>query len=380
MSKDYISNMVLTLFLTEGMSLKEWDRIGLLQREMALYVRLVEHGVHVQIFSWGDVGDLYYEQMFSGIKVLIVPYYQKNPTFKNRIHLFRATRTLKKSDVFKSNQIQGSDVALEYGARFGIPVITRCGYLWSQFTQRQTSDPELLNRAVELERAAFTNAHAGITSSPRDRDYVTREYGLVEGKVTCVPNYVDQTVFSATFEGREEGHLLYVGRLSPQKNLPALLSAVDKSKFVKKLTLIGHGELHKELSESALKISKEVEFLGTIPNHKIAEYMKTCTAYILPSFYEGLPKTLLEAMSCGCACIGTDVEGIREVLSNGVTGVLCTTDESSIMESIDSVFNDDSLRVKLGKAASSTIDKTYSLNKVLELEKQVYQKVLLIRN
>jgi glycosyltransferase involved in cell wall biosynthesis len=362
--------------MTQGMSLKKWDELGLLNREMAIYEKLMQDGFQVQIFSWGDVGDLYYESEYPNLKVLIIPYYQQNLTWKNRIHLFRAKQYLKNSHLIKTNQINGADVALAYSKKYNIPMITRCGYLLSQFTERQSQDESYIAHIKELERKVFVESDAGITSNPRDKDFVTQAYNLPADKVVCVPNYVDQKTFSPVFENRDEGHLLYIGRLSEQKNLFALLEAVAKSTVVNKLTIIGRGEQEKELQERADELSVPAEFLGAIPNKDLPGYLQRCTAYILPSHYEGLPKTLLEAMSCCCACIGTDVEGIREVLEDGVNGKLCDKDSESLQMAIEEVLTDEKMRKKLGRSAFETIKEIYGLEKVVEVEKVVYERVI----
>lgn len=346
---------------------------------MAIYVALMERGYHVQIYSWGDVRDLYYESVYPKLKVLIIPYYERNASWRNMIHRYKAIRALKKSDLIKTNQIQGADMALEYSKRYGIPMITRCGYLLSRFTERQSEDQIYIDRMKALEKKVFVEADAGITSNPRDRDVVTEEYDLPDGKVTCVPNYVDQSTFSPVFDGRENGHLLYIGRLSPQKNLFALIEAVAGAKHVEKLTIIGQGEQREELEEKAgaLADKVDIDFKGAIPNDQLPSYLQRCTAYILPSYYEGLPKTLLEAMSCGCACIGTDVEGIREVIVNGENGVLAHMDKVALQQVIERVMSDGSLRERIGKGAYETIKETYSLKNVVEVEKSVYEGVIL---
>ena len=56
--------------------------------------------------------------------------------------------------------------------------------------------------------------------------------------------------------------------------------------------------------------------------------------FILPSYYEGHPKVLLEAMSCGLPCIGTNVRGIREDVEHMKTGYLCETDHNSIADGL----------------------------------------------
>jgi len=377
---------VLTLFLTENMSLKEWDRLGLLNREMAIYVKLMDV-FSIQIFSYGNVGDLAYEKSYSDLKVLIIPYYKKNLTLKNRWHLFKAESSLRKSAILKTNQIKGADKAVYYSKKYDIPLVTRCGYLLSTFTERQTKDNSELKKVLFKEKEAFNQARFGITSSERDREFVIKTHGISSQKMITVPNYVDQDVFSKIkFDTCTESNkldkqenkrvVLFIGRLNDQKNLFSLIDAYNLSEYANKLIIIGQGEDLNKLEKKASFLSKSVEFVGPIPNNKLPFYLKQANVFILPSLYEGLPKTLLEAMSCGVPCIGTDVEGIQEVITNGKDGVLCATDFKSIANALDLVLSDSELANELGNQAHLTIKEKYSLEKVLEIEKSIYKRIL----
>jgi glycosyltransferase involved in cell wall biosynthesis len=89
-----------------------------------------------------------------------------------------------------------------------------------------------------------------------------------------------------------------------------------------------------------------------------------------------MPKSLLEAMSCGLPCIGTDVTGINEVLTHEDTGFLCNTDPVSLRTAITRVFADEKLRKRLGTSAREHILKTYSLDEVTSAEASVYDEIL----
>ena len=77
-------------------------------------------------------------------------------------------------------------------------------------------------------------------------------------------------------------------------------------------------------------------------------FLNRASAFILPSKYEGHPKSLIEAMSCGLPCIGSNVVGIKEDIRHKETGYLCNTDYQSIAEAIDIVLSDESLQRYMG--------------------------------
>jgi glycosyltransferase involved in cell wall biosynthesis len=90
-----------------------------------------------------------------------------------------------------------------------------------------------------------------------------------------------------------------------------------------------------------------------------------------------MPKTLLEAMACGLAVIGTNIDGTREVIKHGENGILCETDPKSIREAIVRVIEDEGLKQTLGINARKTIEQRFSLEKLTDKELGLYVKLLI---
>lgn len=124
------------------------------------------------------------------------------------------------------------------------------------------------------------------------------------------------------------------------------------------------------------KYGLDVTLKGTVPNFVLPGIINQVHIFILPSYYEGHPKVLLEAMSCGLPCIGTDVTGIRQDIEHLVTGYSCKTDFKSIAEAIETLLFDESLQNKLGRNARNYILTKYSLDKVLYMEIEAIKEVL----
>jgi N,N'-diacetylbacillosaminyl-diphospho-undecaprenol alpha-1,3-N-acetylgalactosaminyltransferase len=89
-----------------------------------------------------------------------------------------------------------------------------------------------------------------------------------------------------------------------------------------------------------------------------------------------MPKTLLEAMSCGLAVVGTDVQGINEVVTHGTDGLLCATDPASLRTTIERVMSDVALRAELGTNARRTIETEYSLDTIAGREAALYGRLV----
>ncbi len=97
--------------------------------------------------------------------------------------------------------------------------------------------------------------------------------------------------------------------------------------------------------------------------------------FVLPSFYEGHPKALAEAMACELPVIGADSVGIREMIKHGETGYTCATDPDSIREAIRELIADPDLCTRLGRNARRYIQENYALDKIASLEATLLREV-----
>ena len=160
--------------------------------------------------------------------------------------------------------------------------------------------------------------------------------------------------------------ILFVGRLTKAKGVDILIKAIKilKEKYQKeiKAAIVGEGYLEEELKElvKELGIGEEVEFLGV--RKDIEKLMKSTKLFVLPSRWEGLPLTILEAMSSGAAIIATKVGGITEVIQSGKEGILISPeDPTALAGAITELIKDRELRVKLGINAYKKVKENYSI-------------------
>lgn len=114
-------------------------------------------------------------------------------------------------------------------------------------------------------------------------------------------------------------------RLSPEKGHLVLLRALavlrDRG-VVLRARLVGDGEMRHDLEAAAvtLGVAEQVEFLGALPPSAVADALASADAYCLPSFAEGLPVSIMEAMAVGVPVVTTYISGIPELVVDGVTG------------------------------------------------------------
>ena len=106
-----------------------------------------------------------------------------------------------------------------------------------------------------------------------------------------------------------------------------------------------------------------IEYAGE--QKDVYPYLQTCTAYVLPSYHEGTPKTVLEAMASGRPVITTDAPGCRETVTDGVNGYLVPVkDVAAIVEAIEKMIADPAENERMAKAARSIAEEKYDVNKV----------------
>ena len=103
--------------------------------------------------------------------------------------------------------------------------------------------------------------------------------------------------------------------------------------------------------------------------------MQDWDLFVLPSLYEGHPKALIEAMAAGLPVVGSNVIGIREIITDGENGLLAEPDADSLRAAIQRLIQDRALRQRLGRAAREHAVQHFSLDRIVELELEMLQAV-----
>jgi len=340
----------LALFFTRGVSLEIWLTSGLFYREKLLYEQMIKLGVYDEVL-WITYGTsdtslakkLYLEgKLNANITILQPPSWFGVGRLSTYIYSLIAPviyfKSLKAVDLLKTNQLNGAWTGVLAKWLLNKPLIVRSGYIPSrlELTMGRCSARKVgLMRLIE--RFVCQRANAVVVSSQPDKKYLDAELGISVDKITVIANYVDTSLFKPAgkpYSGiRYSNRFIYVGRFSSEKNLYHLISAIGKMELG--LDLYGSGELTENLIKYGNSINADIRFMGRVANDELPWILQKYKYGALVSFSEGTPKTLLEFMSCGLVCLGTNVDGIREILSDGVTGILAKgTDTESIADAL----------------------------------------------
>lgn len=195
--------------------------------------------------------------------------------------------------------------------------------------------------------------------------------------VHIVPNGVDTVIFRpATPEERSAEHdfrILFVGRLSAQKNVRLLLDAVAdiRSKATERISLdiVGDGPLRRELESAAgeLGLVDCVTWHGWRGREEVAALYRRADCFVNPSLYEGMPNTILEAMASGLPVIASNVGGNDDLVTSGETGFLFDLSQpSGLRERLATLMDDHALCNAMGVRGREIVLSEYSWRSVAE--------------
>ena len=174
--------------------------------------------------------------------------------------------------------------------------------------------------------------------------------------------------------------LVYVGRLSGEKGVPILLESLkqlQKRNYDFHLTLLGDGEDRKKLEQEVKQASldQQITFGGFVDQETIATTLKDSDIFVLPSFAEGIPVALMEAMAIGTPVIATYVGGISELVIDGITGkVVYPSDPSSLADAIAFYMDNPEACKTIAKAAREKVVSEFEINAQVDKLAQLFSE------
>ncbi len=177
--------------------------------------------------------------------------------------------------------------------------------------------------------------------------------------------------------------IIYTGRLSSEKGVDFLIRGF--SKLVKttdcQLIIIADGPEKETIIQllDQSKLSKSVMLIPVVD--EIASYLSAADLFVLPSRFEGLSNSLLEAMACGLPVISTGVGGSMDIIEDGINGLLIEVDnDEQLMQAIVKIFTDSLLAANLGKNARQTVVEQYNLSEIAGKYVELYRELVKMDN
>ncbi len=235
----------------------------------------------------------------------------------------------------------------------------------------------------QVSAPSLANCDRTIVFSQIQRDLLVR-LGVPAERVAIVPNGVDALKYSpgpsnVKQEFDAERLFVYQGRISMEKNVESLLKAWKQLDMGpnSKLLIVGDGPLAQSLMAS-YGAEHGIIWLGYVADEqRRIEILRGADVFILPSFVEGLSLSLLEAMSCGLACLATDAGADGEAIEDGAGVILKTSGVTTQLQTLLPLCRDHpELTNLLGYKARQRVLERYTLNKNITQLECLYAEVM----
>jgi glycosyltransferase involved in cell wall biosynthesis len=166
--------------------------------------------------------------------------------------------------------------------------------------------------------------------------------------------------------------VLCVGRLVPQKGLDMLMEAVDvlaRRDVDIRLVLVGSGPLEASLRRKVrhLGLEERVRFEGAVGQDDIGRYYAEADLFCLPSFAEGVPVVLMEAMATGRPVVATRIAGVPELVDDGVSGLLVAPGSvEQLVTALERLASSTELRERMGLAGRQKVEQDFDSRRCAE--------------
>jgi glycosyltransferase involved in cell wall biosynthesis len=201
-----------------------------------------------------------------------------------------------------------------------------------------------------------------------------------EEKFVVIPNWIDGDKYKPELsinKNDDDIKVLFCGWLHKDKGVFDILASIEQLPTLKqkiRCIFLGDG-LHKnDVIKKARDLSDRFsfEFPGWVYDEEKISYIQHSDIFLLPSYSEGMPNSLLEAMMCGVASIASNVGAIPDLITNNETGLLINAgDTEALTKSLTELINNPSLRKKLAKSGRAHIMEYHSIYSAVESFKKI---------
>ena len=330
-------------------------------------------------------------QRLRKIGIPVVPF--EIPSLISPVAMGRLIRLLRhhKPDIVQSHGARPNFYAALAGRWARVPVIVSTIHN-SLYDYRISS----IRRSLYLmgERLTFALSDRTVCVAAALAQDLTERSGRDPGKIQVIRNGVDLEAFDPeSVEGsrvrrefglKEETPLIgIVGRMTPQKGHLDLLTALVQIKATiptVKALIVGDGPLRAELVQYARMHRLDDCCIFTGMREDIPTIMGALDLVALPSLSEGLPFILLEAMAMRKPVVATRVNGVSEVVEDGITALLVPPRAPDMLaRAVIALFMNRELGSRLGAAARQQVERRFSLERMLQEVETLYEKLLVKR-
>lgn len=236
-----------------------------------------------------------------------------------------------------------------------------------------------------LEARYYAQRDYFITVSHTYADYLRKNMKIPNSTIKVIHNGVDLDEFRPskrndaanvfpTLSEIDRPKVLFLSRLVGIKGLHLLKESLSMvlANTDAHFIIAGSGNQKKLING----YDEHLTFVGYVP-HKNTPYLYSLSdIFVLPSYHENCPLSLLEAMASGLAVIATNVGGVPEIIDNGENGIIIPNDAKELSKALIELANDKELRLKLGSEARETVEKSFSWKRAADETASYYEEVI----
>jgi glycosyltransferase involved in cell wall biosynthesis len=259
----------------------------------------------------------------------------------------------------------------------GVPTVVATTHLCSSVSDvRFAALRQRLRSAIVDRYIAVSNAMTGC---------LRKTIGIPDSKISVIQNGIDIAAFQRDADPALRAALTG-GTSRPVVFMPARLHAGKGHRFLLEaavqipdaiFVLAGDGDERDRLVERAreLQVADRVRFLGD--RQDVPALLACCDLFVLPSLYEGLPMSILEAMAAARPVVATSVGGIGEVVTHEVNGLLVPpSDSDALAAAIRRVLSSPQLAERLGRAGRASVIEKFSSDAMVGRTSRLYEELL----
>lgn len=343
-----------------------------------VYTRLVKRGYYITCFNRKKKNSKNINE-FKEIKIKNVCTYNKKGFAALTSSFFAALKSAFGNYDIVHIHAEGPDFFSFIPKLFGKKVVcTIHGLDW----QREKWEGSLGAKFIKIgEKSAVKFADQIIVLSSAMKDYFEKTYSR---ETVFIPNgvskpeIIEPEEISKKYGLKKDDYILFLARVVPEKGLGYLVPAFKKLKTNKKIVIAGGASDTEEYMKHIKKICENDEkfiFTGFVNGRILEELYSNAYFYVLPSDLEGMPLSLLEAMSYGNCCLVSDIPECKEVVQdNGIT--FRKGNVKDLYNKMNLLCKDPEIVEKYKSTAAGYICNKYSWEKTADMTSDLYERLM----
>lgn len=267
-----------------------------------------------------------------------------------------------------------------HAIQYAIPAAILAGVKKRVHTVHSVADREATPRKQKINYFFYHKCNViPVALSNEVKETIIARYNLPDNQIPVINNAVDLNKCIKKIEYSSSGSnivFLHIGRFNEVKNHKMLIEAFKAvhDKWEKtKLQLIGEGNLESEVKDliDNLGLNDCVELLGLIDN--VFPYLNNADVFVLPSIYEGMPMTLIEAMGTGLPIIASNIGGIPTMIQSNIEGLLIQLNIEELVSAMMQM-QDTHLRMKFGINAYNKAHNVFTVENMAKKYIDIYHE------